>query len=211
MLSKNGDTRRVGNTDRPDLDRLIADARAGSVAALDNLIEQLSKHLWAKVGPQRKPRSLGPSRGLSDLIQETLVCVREKFSKFERHTFSDFKQWAGVVLQRRRQEWIRNYQARNSDEQKQKIWMAIGARIPSSASNNCDHDPTEHREETKIAYAAFKRLGPSERFIINLRLIEGLRYKQISAMTGWSEDAARKSYDRAIGQLKKLLDSNGQL
>jgi len=63
MRSSEGDS-------TPGLDRLIADARAGSAAALDALIEQLSEHLWAEVGLRRKPR------GLSDLVQDTLVRVR---------------------------------------------------------------------------------------------------------------------------------------
>jgi RNA polymerase sigma factor (sigma-70 family) len=193
------------------LDRLIADARAGSAESLDKLIEQLSRHLWAELGGGRKPRGLGPSHGLSDLIQDTLVRVREKFGKFERHTFAEFKQWARAVLHRRRQEWIRNYRSRNADTQKEKIWLAIRTRIASESGGRPDGDPAQRREECERAFAAFGRLKPNERFIINLRSLEGLRYKEIGAMTGWSEEAARKAYDRAIAHLKELFQANGKL
>ena len=66
------------------------------------------------------------------------------------------------------------------------------------------------REEARHTYAAFQQLKPNEQFIIKLRLLEGLRYKQIAQMTGWSEDAARKAYDRAIARLKTLYQSNGR-
>jgi RNA polymerase sigma factor (sigma-70 family) len=211
MASTNREIRSAADGSTTSLDRLIADARGGSAAALDKLIGQLSEHLWAEVGLRRKPRGLGPSRGLSDLIQDTLVRVRQKFSKFERHTFDEFKQWARAVLHRRRQEWIRNYRARNTTQKKEKIWLAIRARFASDPHRERDDNPAERREETKKAYAAFERLKPNERFIINLRLLEGLRYKQISTMTGWSEEAARKAYDRAIAHLKKLFETNGQL
>ncbi len=192
-----------------DLDGLIAEARLGSTAALDQLIERLAEQLWAELGSRSKPRGLGPSHGLSDLIQDTLVRVRQKFSKFERDTFADFKLWASAVLRHRQQEWIRNYRARNSDEKKEKIWLAIRGHASSDRHSN-RQDAAQHREETKRADSAFASLKPNERFIINLRLLEGLRYKQISEMTGWSEDAARKAYDRAIRRLRKLFQSNAQ-
>jgi len=210
MASTNTKTRSAADGSTSSLDPLIAEARAGSATALDTLIGQLSEHLWTEVGLGRKPRGLGPSRGLSDLVQDTLVRVRQKFGKFERHTFVEFQQWARAVLHRRRQEWIRNYRARNTSEKKEKIWLAIRSRIASDRQRELD-DPAERREQTKNAYAAFEHLKPNERFIINLRLLEGLRYKQISAMTGWSEEAARKAYDRAIAHLKKMFETNGQL
>jgi RNA polymerase sigma factor (sigma-70 family) len=209
MVSTSRKTRSSRETAVQQLDLLIADARAGSAAALDQLIEQLSMHLWAELAGRTKPRGLGPSHGLSDLIQDTLVRVRQKFSKFERHTFAEFKQWARAVLHRRRQEWIRNFRARNSADKKERIWLAIRNRVVDGTRG--ERDPAQHREETKRADAAFASLKPNERFIINLRLLEGLRYKQIAAMTGWNEEASRKAYDRAIARLKQLFDSNGKL
>lgn len=206
-------TRKSGRSSKAvtsELDGLIADARVGSAAALDRLIEQLSEHLWAELAGRSKPRGLGPSHGLSDLIQDTLVRVRQKFSKFERHTFVEFKQWARAVLHRRRQEWIRNFRARNSAEKKEKIWLAIRSRAASDGRGRRGDDAAQHREETKRADAAFECLKSNERFIVNLRLLEGLRYKQIADMTGWSEEAARKAYDRAIARLKTLFETNGK-
>ncbi len=136
--------------------------------------------------------------------------VRQKFSKFERDTFVEFKQWARAVLHRRRQEWIRNFRARNSTEKKEKIWLAIKSRAASDGRGRQGEDAAQHREETMRADAAFECLKSNERFIINLRLLEGLRYKQIADMTGWSEDAARKAYDRAIARLKTLFETNGK-
>jgi RNA polymerase sigma factor (sigma-70 family) len=193
-----------------ELDRLIAEARAGSAAAPDQLIERLAEQLWDELGNRRKPRGLGPSHGLSDLIQDTLVRVRQKFSKFERHTFADFKQWARAVLHRRRQEWIRNFRARNSKDKKEKIWRAIHGRSGGDTRSRRGDDPAQRREETNRADAAFARLKPNERFVISLRLLEGLRYKQIADITGWSEEASRKAYDRAVTRLRKLFESHGK-
>ena len=89
--------------------------------------------------------------------------------------------------------------------------MTIRARVDADHDNGREETPAEAREEAKRAYGAFERLKPNERFIINLRLIEALRYKQIAAMTGFSEEAARKAYDRAICHLQKLYQANGEL
>ncbi len=192
-------------------DCLIADARAGSDAALDKLIELLADCLWTELGGKRRPRGLGPSHSLSDLVQDTLLRVREKFDRFERDTFTDFKQWARTILHRRRQEWARNFRARNRDDHKQAIGMALRARLSANGCSVRQDELAEHGEEVNRAYAAFKRLKPNEQFIINLRVLEGLRYPQIEALTGLSREAARTSYRRAIERLKKHFESDVKL
>ena len=138
MVFANGHPRSAGGGSGARLDRLIAEARSGSDAALDALIEQISEQLWAELGGRRQPRGLGPSRGLSDLIQDTLLRVRQKFDHFESHTFAEFKQWARAVLHRRQQEWIRNHRARNTTEKKEKIWLAIRTRLDSDPAPRTD-------------------------------------------------------------------------
>ncbi len=95
-------------------------------------------------------------------------------------------------------------------QKKEKIWLAIRSRNTSDGGGRREVDPAQHREEARRADAAFERLKSNERFVINLRLLEGLRYRQISEMTGWSEEAARKAYDRAIARLKTLYEANGK-
>jgi RNA polymerase sigma factor (sigma-70 family) len=193
---------------RPDLNRLIGDARGGCPAALDRLLEILSKHLWAELGGGRKPRGLGPSHGLSDLIQDTLVRVREKFFKFERDSFADFKQWARTILYRRRQECARSFRYRNDALRKEQIGLFLFARITAQGSGMPHEDAAQLKEEGARAYAAFERLKPHEQFIINLRAIEGVRYPDIEALTGWGKEAARQAYRRAIEQLRTIFQSD---
>jgi RNA polymerase sigma factor (sigma-70 family) len=196
---------------RPDVDRLIADARAGCQVSLDKLMEMLSKHLWTELGGGRKPHGLGPSHGLSDLIQDTLVRVREKFAKFERGSFADFKQWARTILYRRRQEWARNYRFRNDAVRKEQIGLILFSRMAPQGVAAAHEDAAQLKEEAARAGAAFERLKPHEQFIINLRAIEGLRYPDIEALTGWTKEAARLAYRRAIEQLRVQLQSDGKL
>jgi RNA polymerase sigma factor (sigma-70 family) len=195
---------------RPEVDRLIAEARGGSAAALDKLLELLSKHLWLELGRSRKPTGLGPSRGMSDLIQDTLLRVREKFSRFERGSFADFKQWARTILYRRRQECARSFRYRNDAMRKEQIGLFLFARITAQGSGMPHEDAAQLKEEGARAYAAFERLKPHEQFIINLRAIEGVRYPDIEALTGWGKEAARQAYRRAIEQLRTIFHSDVQ-
>ena len=193
---------------RFDLDGSIAAARDGCPAALDKLLEALSAHLWDELGRSRKPGGLGPSHGLSDLVQDTLVRVREKFSTFERDTFGDFKQWSRTILYRRRQEWARNFRFRNEDARKEQIGLALYARIEPQGGGSLQERAAETREEATRAYAAFQQLKPHEQFVINLRAVEGLSYPEIERMTGWTKEAGRQAYRRAIEQLKALFQSD---
>lgn len=191
-------------------DTLISEARQGSVVALDKLIELLADYLWSELCGRRKPRGLGPSHGLSDLVQDTLVRVREKFDRFQRDTFADFKQWARTILHRRRQEWARNYRMRNREELRRKIRLAFEARLLTEPTGRGHEELMNLREEAERAAAAFNRLKPHEQAIIQLRILEKLSYPQIEALTGLSAEGARTACRRAIAQLKKLFETDAQ-
>lgn len=191
-------------------DALIVEARQGSTAALDKLIELLAEHLWSELAGRQKPRGLGPSHGLSDLVQDTLLRVREKFDRFSRDTFTDFKQWARTILHRRRQEWARNYRARNREELRRKIKLAFEARLLCEPAAKGQDELASLRQEAERAVAAFSRLKPHEQTILKLRIQEGLSYPQIEAVTGLSSEAARTACRRALASLKKLFDDDVQ-
>jgi len=189
-------------------DALIVEARQGSTAALDKLIELLAEQLWLELGNRPKPRGLGPSHGLSDLVQDTLIRVREKFDRFSRDTFTDFKQWARTILHRRRQEWARNYRARNREELRKKIKLAFEARLLGDEATKGQDELAALRQEAERAVAAFSRLKPHEQTILKLRIQEELSYPQIEVLTGLSAEGARTTFRRAIARLKVLFDND---
>lgn len=187
---------------------LIDAARRGSAAALDQLIERLADYLWRELGGRPKPRNLGPSHGLSDLVQDTLLRVREKFDQFQRDSFADFKQWARAILFRRRQEWARNYRTRSRDDIRRRLGLALDARLNRHGVRGVQEEALERRQETDRAFAAFERLKIHERNIIRLRVLEGLRFHEIAALTGMSAEGARTAYRRASARLKRLFHAD---
>ncbi len=189
-----------------DLDALIAEARNGSREALEKLLEILATHLWRDLNA-RPRRQAGPSHGSSDLVQDTLVRVREQFARFERDTFADFKQWARAILYRRHLEWTRNHQSRNSERHMRRLWGLMSARVENGATAAHEH-AVERRDTLQRIVSAFDSLKESDQFVIRLRL-EGLGFREIADMTESTVDAVTKAYHRAIARLRKKLD-NGE-
>jgi RNA polymerase sigma factor (sigma-70 family) len=208
--SESSSARRRADAANADLDRLIALARAGDGHALDQLIEGLSEQLWAELSSRRRSNRTGPSQGSSDLVQDTLIRVREQFHKFERESFADFKQWARTVLYRRRQEWMRNHHSRNAERHKRMIWNELRARIAADPEQVAGSSLVEKQEETDRAYALFQALKPHEQFVIDLRLFQGLSYKQIAELTGTKEDAPRQAFNRAMARLRAGYENHDE-
>lgn len=185
------------------LDDLIGAARGGSNEALEKLLEVLAQHLWRDLNAQPR-RPAKPSHGSSDLVQDTLIRVRQQFAKFERDTFADFKQWARAILYRRHLEWTRNHQARNSVRHMRRLWSLMSARGDTDGSA-AHEQAVEQRDTLARISSAYQTLKASDQFIIRLRL-EGLGFRQIAEMTESTVDAVTKAYHRAIARLRKKLD-----
>lgn len=200
-------TLRVLSQEMDQCNRWLREARSGSEEALDRLIEAISDQLWREIGARRNRRGMGPSQGLSDLVQDTLVRVREGFFRFREGNFSEFKQWVRTILFRRWQELARNHHTRTSEEQKHRIWMALVERGITRRTD--DTDAFEAEEEHEKAARLMGLLRPHERNIIQLRLVHGLKFGEIAKSSGWTEDAARMAFTRAIERLREIYEANG--
>jgi RNA polymerase sigma factor (sigma-70 family) len=201
----------IRNVAGHELDRLILEARGGCTVALNQLLEALSWTLWTELGGGQKPRGLEPAHGLSDLIQDTLARVREKFGRFERNSYADFRQWALTILYRRRQEWSRNHRTRNDVARKEDIGRYLLAVLNPNGLTPPQEHAAQLREESDRMYAAFERLETGEQVIIRLRAVESLQFPQIGVLTNRTSEAIRKAYDRAMEKLRGMLNANGDL
>lgn len=190
-----------------EYDSLIGEARNGSMEALDRLVERLSAELWRDLASRRRKKP-GAAHGSSDLVQDTLLRVRQQFDKFERDTFADFKQWARSVLFRRRLEWVRNHQAHSDERHKQMIWSVLRSRGEGVTLQAAHEIEADQREEAERVFRLFREFKVNEQFIIELRLFQELSYEQIAAMTGLTKEAARKAYDRAIDKLRMKVGAD---
>lgn len=188
-------------SDRPDPNWLIAEARRGSSAAFEQLLEILAHHLWRDL--DARPRGPAkPSHGSSDLVQDTLLRTFERFGKFDGDTFAEFKQWALATKFFRGREWTRNYHAHLDERHLRRLWSLISARDPGGdAAHVCD---VEQRDTLDVVMAAYRELKPWEQFIIDMH-VHGNSFAEIAEQTEAKVDTVTKAYHRAIAKLRKKL------
>ena len=60
--------------------------------------------------------------------------------------------------------------------------------------------------ERKELWDGISRLPKKQRTVVMLRISDSLSYKEISDITGISEDSARVNYHHAIKKLKEILE-----
>ena len=150
------------------LDKLVAAARAGSSDALDRLIEALSECLWAEFANRRKLQHLSPSRGPSDLVQDTLVRVRLNFGDFTEESFGAFRRWARGIFFNCSREVGRNSRCRNAPQRRESIWRALRQRIGFNPDGSRPEEALERQEDAARAYQLFDGLKVDERTMIAL-------------------------------------------
>ncbi|MGD9721482.1 MAG: RNA polymerase sigma factor [Pirellulales bacterium] len=203
----------IGATPDSHANRWIAEARAGSNDALDKLVAHLTRRYFAELGG-RTLRGMSPANTISDLIQETVLRARERFSVFDKDTFAEFKRWADGIFRNKYRHWMRNHRDRTAEDKQWTIWRAIHTRrnLPDPARRpQGGDDAAEFREEAARAFQIFEReLKPNEQYIMRLRLFEGLRFKQIAPLVGSTEDGVTKAYKRALARLKSLVEPDGK-
>ncbi|MHC4247591.1 MAG: RNA polymerase sigma factor [Planctomycetota bacterium] len=67
----------------------------------------------------------------------------------------------------------------------------------------------ERAEEGAAALAAFERLAEREREVLALRIHDGLKFAEIAAICGISEEAAKKRAQRALDRLRRDVAAEG--
>jgi RNA polymerase sigma-70 factor (ECF subfamily) len=70
--------------------------------------------------------------------------------------------------------------------------------------------PVEYGEElASVLTVAFERLPDDQRTVLALKLLRGLRFKEIAASLGIGEGAAKMRFQRALAALREELEREG--
>jgi RNA polymerase sigma factor (sigma-70 family) len=71
-------------------------------------------------------------------------------------------------------------------------------------------EPAEYGEElTGLLTAAFERLSDDQRAVLTLKLLRGLRFKEIASTLGMGEGAAKMRFLRALAAVREDLEREG--
>jgi RNA polymerase sigma-70 factor (ECF subfamily) len=132
---------------------------------------------------------------VEEVVQDTFVRAFQSLASFRGE--SSLRTWLftierRLVLDRRRAERRR----RDRDEVKDS-----DAATEVTPLDGMVADETERR-----VGAAVERLSAMQRQVFTLRVTEGLSYKEIAAVVGTTEGAARVHYHNAVRAIKECLD-----
>jgi RNA polymerase sigma-70 factor (ECF subfamily) len=141
--------------------------------------------------------SSGEREGIGELVQDTFVRAFASLDSFRGE--STLRTWLFTIerrlmLDRRRAE-------RRSRE-----------TVPVEESDNVSEygalDSLIAEETQERVRRSLAALSPTQREVFSLRVQQGLSYKEIAAVVGSSEGAARVHYHNAIEKVKGLLKND---
>ncbi len=173
----------------PSDGELIARWAGGDERAATLLVE---RHAGAVA---RFVASLGVRQEIEELVQDTFVRAFGSLDRFRAE--SALRTWLFTI-------------ARNlvRDRARSRKWERRAVEIEESHAGT-EHDALDEMvaaEAEGRLVGAVQRLSPTQREVFTLRVAEGMSYKEIAAIVGTTEGAARVHYHNAMRTIKDLLD-----
>ncbi|MEI8000941.1 MAG: sigma-70 family RNA polymerase sigma factor [Actinomycetes bacterium] len=177
----------------------VAESRS-AIAALVPAVRALDQFAWETIFRQLYPRLMGyAGRGLGreaaqDAVSETMTRAVDRIGSF---TWADdaFEAWIFGIL-------------RNVVHDAQRAHARSVGRHATQFERP-DHEASAGllaREETEELTAAFARLSPPEREILELRVVAGLSADEIAIALGKRPGAVRTAQSRALAKLRSFLE-----
>jgi len=193
-----------------DVERLLAPARAGAPDGLGRLLEACRGYLLL-LARQELDGDLRAKGGSSDLVQETFLEAHRDFSRFRGTTAAELLGWLRQLLHNNARDFTRRYAGGGKRDPLREIPLQAlfgeGAAEPPFAGSSSPSEKAIRRERVERVRQALARLPEDHRQALLLRYQEGRSFQEIGERLGRSENAARKLWLRALGQLKQQLES----
>ena len=177
-----------GSADEAD-SKLIERWKAGDSRAATELVERHAAAL------ARFATSGGEREEIEELVQDTFVRAFGSLDAFRGE--SSFRTWLFTIERRLMLD-------RRRSEQRQNRVVPIDA-----ADAHTEYDALDGmvaQETATRVRRAVRRLSPMQRDVFAMRVEQGLSHREIAAILGTSEGAARVHYHNAIRAVKEFLD-----
>jgi RNA polymerase sigma-70 factor (ECF subfamily) len=184
---------------------LIAAARGGCARSLGELARRYRKYLLHVANESLSP-ALKAKVGASDLVQETLLNLHEKFERFEGTSEEELLNWLRRILYLRALQVARRYGGTAARDVRREISLYEAASSIRMAPL-VDPAPTPQgsflaKERLANLGAAIAALDDDARELIRLRSLERRSFAEIGALLGCSAEAARSRWVRAVDKLR---------
>jgi RNA polymerase sigma-70 factor (ECF subfamily) len=187
--------------------RWLAAARAGSAAALGQVLETCRQYLLLIAGRELDP-DLRAKGGASDLVQETFLEAHRDFARFHGNSEAELRAWLRQLLLHHLGKFTRRYRGTHKrqvgcevrlepDGSSDTRVLQISADILSPSGEAMAH------EQTEAVQQALERLPEDYRRVIALRYQEELSFEEIGKLMNRSPNAARMLWSRAVERLRQ--------
>ncbi len=171
-------------------DVLVARARQGDAAALDALV---SRHLSAVFQVARRI-TLDPEAA-EDAAQEAWILALRGLSGFRGD--ASFRTWLLRIAANAAKSALRRSGRRRERGLDPAESLPDGAADPATTAVMA--------AEVRRATVALDALPEKQRLAVSLRIYQGLTHREIGAVLGCSEVAARVNYHHGMRRLRELL------
>ena len=181
-----------------DLAALATRVASGDQAAEKTLIEH--------VAPRIRAMALARTRDVDvarDLTQESLIAVLVAARKGQ---IRDLDRVAAFVCGVARNV-INNHRRRTVKLQESPLEDEL---LQSGLPAFIAEDDHEEAERKRLMTRALSALGPSDRQVLLLTLVQGLKPGEIAAKTGLSPDVVRTRKSRALKRVLEMLEQQSQ-
>jgi RNA polymerase sigma-70 factor (ECF subfamily) len=169
---------------------LLARWRAGDERAATELVRRHAP------GLARFAASLGERADVDELVQDTFVRAFQALDGFRGD--SSLRTWLFTIARR----LVLDRRRAGARRRTREVDTPADAAVEHSALDAVVADETQGRLREAV-----ERLTPMQREVFTLRVTEGLSYKDIAAVAGTTEGAARVHYHNAVRAVKEYVDA----
>ncbi|NLV36595.1 MAG: sigma-70 family RNA polymerase sigma factor [Clostridiaceae bacterium] len=184
---------------------LLKKAKAGDVAAFEELVENYQKKLF-----NLAYRIVGNPEDAADMVQEALIRIFRSIAKFKEQ--SSFSTWIYRITTNVCLDELRKRKNKKEFSLDQEIHGEDGDMKRQIKSDDILPDNAAEREELReIVNSAINSLPEDQRVVISLRDIQGLTYTEISQVLDCPEGTVKSRINRARNALKNVLSQKREL
>lgn len=190
-----------------EVEKWIAQARQNDREALGRLLEMCRNYLLLVANQELAPE-LGVKVAASDIVQDSLLEAGRDFPRFHGVREEELLVWLSSILRNNVANVRRHFETQKRQVSREVPLedSAVGDLVDNLASP-CE-TPSKHaqaREQDEQLEQALQQLPTHYRQVLYLYTTENLKFPQIAAKLGSTEEAIRKLWGRALEELSKQL------
>ena len=183
---------------------LIRQAKNGCQQSKSELIDQLQSYMHL-LANRFSNEQLQHRLGNSDIVQQSVVNVIEKFDGFRGSSRGEFKAWLKQILLNEIRQSVRNHSRAKRDVARERSIDHSQLGVGGSLTDDQPTPRTDaiQREQLVLMKEAINKLPPDYQKVIRLRSLDRLPFDEVADQMERSVAATTKLWYRAVMKLQE--------